>query len=268
MKFPVKVLGLVVLIIAVLLLIASLAFYLFGELAIKMGIETAATKALNVGVSLDNIDLSIFEGRVAIGGLVVRNPPGYTYKNLLELSNGSVAARISSLFEDTVNIRELKLDGINLVVEQKGLSTNLQDIIKSLPAEEQKEPSGKKLHIDELEITNIEVKVKLLPVPGRADTVTLELSPIRMSNLGGDNKLGTGQLAEKIVLAIADGVAKQGAGVLPKDMVNAMQSTLESTLDLGKAAATEGEKLIETGKEVGDEIVEGFKGLIKPKKEK
>ena len=60
MKLPVKVLRLVVLVIVVLLLIASLAFYLFGERAIKMGIETAATKSLNVGVSIDDIDLSVF----------------------------------------------------------------------------------------------------------------------------------------------------------------------------------------------------------------
>jgi len=38
---------------------------------------------------------------------------------------------------------------------------------------------------------------------------------------------------------------------------------LGETIDLGKTAAEEGEKLIDSGKE----IIEGFKGLLKPKKE-
>jgi len=70
------------------------------------------------------------------------------------------------------------------------------------------------------------------------------------------------------MLAIANGVAQQGVGVLPKNIVDTMQSTLDKTVDLGKTAAKEGEKLIEAGKDAGTELVEGFKGLIKPKKDK
>jgi len=268
MKLPTKILNMVLLTVVVLVIILIAAFYLFGELALKLGIETAATRALNVGVYIDDVDLSVLAGRVEIDGLIVRNPPGYTYENLLELRDGSVTARVGSMLKDTVYIKQVKLDGVNLVIEQKPLSNNLQDVIKSLPAKEKEEPSGKKLHIEELEITNIKVRAKLLPVPGKADTVTLELAPIRMSNLGTDDKLSTGRLANKIVLAIADGVARQGVGVLPNEIVNMMKTTLGTTIDLGKAATKEGGKLIETGKEVSDEIVEGFKGLIKPKKEK
>jgi len=88
-----------------------------------------------------------------------------------------------------------------------------------------------------------------------------------MSNLGTDSKLSTGILASKIMLAIADGVAEQGVGVLPKEMVNTMKSALSKTLDLGKTAAEGGGKLIEEGKDVGEGIIEGFKGLLKPRKE-
>jgi len=34
---------------------------------------------------------------------------------------------------------------------------------------------------------------------------------------------------------------------------------------LGKTAAKEGEKLLEEGKDVGKGLIEGFKGLLKPK---
>ncbi len=151
------------------------------------------------------------------------------------------------------------------MIEQKGLGNNLRDVIKSLPEKEQQqdEQAGKKLHIDELEISNIKVKVKLLPIPGKADTVSLNLDPIKMSNLGSDNKLSTGKLCGKIILALASGVAKQGAGVLPDDITNSVKSALEETLALTKTASEEGKKLLEKG----GELTEGLKGLLKSKKD-
>ncbi len=269
MKAVNKILRFVVLSVVILLVILCLASYLFGGHLLKVGIETAATKALGVGVDIDDLDISILKGTVEIEDLIVKNPPGYTYKNLLKLGSGRVTAGIGSLLGDTVRVKELKLDGVNLVIEQKALSNNLHDVISSIRAKGRQgpAPSAKKLQIDNLEISNIKVKVKLLPVPGKADTVTLNLTPIKMSNLGTDEKLSTGILASMIMLAIADGVAKEGVGVLPAEIISTMKSTLGKTIDLGKAAAEEGQKIIEEGKDAGAEIIEGFKGLLKPKKE-
>jgi len=275
MKAASKTLKLIVLSIVVLLLILVVAFYFFSGYLLRVGIETAGTRALGVGVYVDDVDLSILGGTVEIDGLIVKNPPGYAYEDLLELGQGKVTAKLGSLLADTVRIKELKLDGIDLVIEQKALSNNLQDVVSSISSKKKKkaedkeraEPSGKKLQIGELEISNIRVKVKLLPVPGKADTVTLNLDAIKMSNLGTDSKLSTGILASKIMLAIADGVAEQGVGVLPKEMVKTMKSALGKTIDLGKTATEEGKKLLEEGRDSGKEIIEGFKDLFKPKKE-
>jgi len=275
MKAASKTLKLIVLSIVVLLLILVVAFYFFSGYLLRVGIETAGTRALGVGVYVDDVDLSILGGTVEIDGLIVKNPPGYAYEDLLELGQGKVTAKLGSLLADTVRIKELKLDGIDLVIEQKALSNNLQDVVSSISSKKKKkaedkeraEPSGKKLQIGELEISNIRVKVKLLPVPGKADTVTLNLDAIKMSNLGTDSKLSTGILASKIMLAIADGVAEQGVGVLPKEMVKTMKSALGKTIDLGKTATEEGKKLLEEGRDSGKELIEGFKSLLKPKKE-
>jgi hypothetical protein len=267
MRLVNKILRRIVLSIIVLFVILWAVCDFLGERILKIGIETAATKALGVGVYIDDVDLTIFKGTVGIKDMVVRNPPGYTHKNLLELGYGRIKVSISSLLGDTVHVEELRLYGINLVIEQKALSNNLQDIINSIssiPAKDKQEsaPSGKRLQIDNLEIADIKVKVKLLPVPGKADTVTLNLAPIRMSNLGTDNKLSTAVLSSKIMLAIANGITKQGVGVLPEKLVGTMKSTLDKTINLGKAASKEGKKLID----VGAEVVEGFKSLLKPGK--
>jgi len=265
------VIGIVILIIAVVVLVN-----LFADCAVKIGIETAATKALNVGVSVDNVKLSIMAGKLALENLVINNPPGYQYDKLLQLQNAKIEVDIRSLLSDTVNIKEIKLDGAEVVLEQKGVTgNNLQDIIKAIPAgpktEAGAQPSGKKLHIDNLELSNVTVKAKLMPIPGKADTVTLKLAPIKMTNLGGDNKLDTAALSSKILVAITQGIAEQGAGLLPDDMLGSLKSTLAKTAELGKEVLKTGENLgkdvLKTTEDLGKGLSEGFKGLLKPKKE-
>lgn len=271
MKKAVNILRIALAVILILVLVIMILIDVVGSRALKMGIEIAATKALNVSVSIGDIDLSLTGGKLGIENLSIDNPQGYQHDKMLELSEARIAVDIKSLLSDTVNIKEIYLDGMDVVLEQRGVSgNNIQDIISSIETKEKEpsrpsEPSGKKLHIDNLEIVNVTVKAKLLPVPGKADTITLKLAPIRMTNLGADNKLDTARLSSKILLAIADGVAKQGAGVLPSKMVDAMKSTLDKTAELGQAATKEGKKIIETGKDIGKDITKGLKGLFKPK---
>ena len=276
MKKALKNLRIILLVILILVVAVVVVIGLFANRAVKIGIETAATKTLNVGVTIDDVDLSIMRGKLALQNLLIDNPPGYEHDKLLELKDAKIAVDIKSLLSDVVHIREIKLDGADVVLEQRGISgNNLQDIIKAIPsgpkAEGEPRATGKKLHIDNLELSNVTVKVKLLPVPGKADTVTLKLSPIRMTNLGSDDKLDTAALSGKILLAIATGVAEQGVGVLPKEMVDTMKSTLGKTVDVSKRVIEGGEDigkdLIKGTEDVGRGITEGLKGLLKPKKE-
>ncbi|MBL7187300.1 MAG: AsmA family protein [Phycisphaerae bacterium] len=287
-----KMLSIVLSATVILIVIAALAVRLFANSALGVAIESAATKALNVGVSVSEVDLSILRGRLGIRNLVINNPPGYQHDTLLELREGQVTVEARSLLSDVVNMKDITLDGVNVVLEQRGISgNNLQDIIKELPAKEKQTsgPAGKKLHIDSLEVTNIKVNVKLLPVPGKMDTLTLKLAPIKMTNLGGQDDLDTIALSRKLLLAIAGGIAEKGAGLLPDEMLGSLVSELgklgalpdilmetggkllEAGTGVGKGATEAGksigEGVIKGAEDVGKGITEGLKSLLK-KKEK
>ena len=265
MKTKKTVLKFIVLPLVILLVILIAAFFLVGTSLIKSGVEKAASSALGVPVTIKNIDLSILQGRVSIQGLVVKNPPGYANETLLELGEATVNLNIGSLMSDTVKIQLIKLDDAKLTMEQKGLSNNLKEVLDNLPKEEKKaepEKEGKNLLINRLEITNTNVRVKMLPVPGKSDTVSLKIDPIIMNNLGTDQKLSIGILTAKVLKAIATGVARQGAGVLPNDMVKGISSSLDKATEMGKTATEEGKKALDSGKEA----VEGIKGLLGGKK--
>jgi hypothetical protein len=264
MKSAKKILAYVVVSIVVILLVLIVGFHIFGAGMIKAAVEKIASSTLGVPVTVKNIDLSILRGKVEIKGLVVKNPPGYANETLLELGNGVVNLDIGSLMSDTIKIQLVKLDDTKLTIEQKGITNNLNEILNNLPKEEKgaapkTEKPGKNLTVTKLEITNTNVKVKLLPIPGKSDTVNLPLDPIVMENLGADKKLSVASLVSKVIGALASGIAKQGAGKLPDDMVKGIGSTLGKTAELGKGA-------INTTTEAGKNVVEGVKGLFGGKK--
>jgi hypothetical protein len=257
-------------VIVVLLITIVIVVRLFADRAVKFGIEKGGSAVLPVAVKVGDADVRVLFGTLGLHDLVIENPAGYKNKNLLELKDGSVGLNIRSLLSDTVKIKHIKLDGTELVLEQKDLlNNNIKDILKALPKEEEieKEPAapGKKLHIDELVISNTTVKVKLLPIPGRVDTIPLKLGTITMTNLGSDNKLSIALLIRKILSALFEGIAEQGKGILPDDLVNELSGELKHLLGKGKDILLEGgdagKKILEGVGDTGKKIGEGFKGL-------
>ena len=251
--------------LVILLVVIVVGFFFLGNSLIKKGIESAGTKTLGVNVGLDYVKLSLLASQIKLGGLVIDNPSGYQNKTLLNLKDGTVKLNVRSLTSETVEINNIKLDGAALTIEQKGLTNNLKEILDNLPKGEkpQKETKSKKLVVNKLEITNTKVTVKLLPVPGRMDNITMNIDPIVMTDLGSDSKLDAGILIAKILTAIATGVARQGVGIIPDDMLNGIGSALGQAADFGKGAIEGGKKVIEST----DGLINSIGGLLGGKEE-
>jgi len=282
MKVAGKIVGLTVVLAVSVIVSAVAVLCLLSDRALKIGIETAATKTLNVGVSIEDLDLSVLSGEVKIKNLMINNPAGYQYDRLLELGKATVSADVGSLLTDVVNIKEIVLADLRLTIEQKGLTNNLQTVIGSLSGKngtkKTAKKEGKKLHIDNLEINNVKVRVKLTPIPGKVDTVELDLAPIKMTDLGRDEEIDTGLLSSRIMVAIAAGVAESGKGVLPEKLISSISTELERLGNLPEAVIEKGKKVLESGTELGKEVIEsgkdigkgikkGFEDLVKPKKQ-
>lgn len=260
-----------VIILAVIVVIVLLfgAVFMFASRVVEAGIESGATNSLGTQVGVGDVDLAIFKGRIRLSDITVANPNGFEHANLLRVGVGFVEASLGSLLSDTVQVRQIKLDGAELFIEQKGMSTNLQQIMKNMPVSEQEQPAkeGKKLQIDLVELTNTTVNIKFLPVGGTEDTMTLELAPIKMVNLGSDKEINTGQLAAKILMALAAGVASQGAGELPDAVIGGVKEALGAGMEAGGEILGTGQKLLEEGAEGGKGAIKGIEGLFKNDKQ-
>ena len=250
-----------------LILVIVLLFKLYGNQLLRTAIVTGAEKALQVGVRLESIDVKIVAGKVDLKSMEIDNPEGYQHPTFLKLGHAYMDLNVSSLTSDTIEMDMVQLENINLVIEQKGKTNNLKEILSNLPKSESTEPepteegAAKNFRIKVLEINNVEVKAKLLPTPGRADTVTLRLKPIRLENLGTKEKIDAADLTAKILKAISKGIAEQGTGILPTEMIGSIGD------ELGK----QGEALIKGSKDIGKSATDAVKGigdLFKKKEDK
>lgn len=257
-----RMIGIVLIVIAlVLLLIGG-----FGNRAIKSAVEKAASEALGVEVSIGDISLSIFGGSVELEDLVVANPEGYSGESFLSLGNAKIDVSIKSLLSDTVEIEDMRFSDVSISVEQKGLTNNLQTILDSLPAKDQSADTGdaKDLRVTYLELKNIRVEVQLLPLPGQISTVPLTIESIEMHDLGTDNKLSIAKLTGKILMEIAAGIAREGADLLPLDMIGPLSSVLK---EKGGMVIEAGMELLDKGKDIGEGVIDVFKNLLKKDEE-
>jgi hypothetical protein len=100
------------------------------------------------------------------------------------------------------------------------------------------------------------------------DTVPLKLKPIKMTNLGSDNKLDAAVLAGKILLALAQGIAEQGVGVLPKEIINPLKGELKRFGKIPEVLLEEGGKIMKESVNLGKGVGEGLKGLFEKKEKK
>lgn len=253
-----KILRFIVLAILVLITVIVIAVNLFADRAVRVGIESVAAKALNIEIAVDDVDLSIIKGRLVLQNLSIVNPPVYQNDELLILKNTEIEVEAKSLVSDVVNIKQIKINDVDVIIEQHSVSeNNLRDIVQAISDSTYE---GKKLRVDNLEISDISVKVDLMPNSEQTEPSTLMLSPIRMTNLGYDNQLDTAALLKEIIYAIANSIVEEGISVLPTDILGTMSSTLNKTIELGT-------KIMEGNEDVGREITEGLKKLLRPRKE-
>ena len=263
-------------VIVVIFLVVIIGFVSIDGM-LKYAIQSAIAKQLNVDASASKVSLSFLSGNVTISNLKISNPPGYQYKHVFEANSISVTTSIGGLLSNPIEIKDITIDGVSIVIEQKGLTNNVSDMLKSMPKPQQTETkttepakNAKSVHISNVNLKNIGVTAKLLPVPGKSDALTLKIPSMHMSDLGG-KKSSLGEVVGKIFAAISSEIATKGAGIFPSDLTGSIQQNVGKTLE----SATETMKGLfkPTDKPAGNSTDKGtqdaaskLKGLFEKKK--
>lgn len=259
MKKAVKiVVGLLVVLILVLVVVA-----LMIDSIAKGAVERGGRYALGVDTHVDKLSLSLLGGSLTMDGLKIANPEGYKTTHLMKSGRFDLEVETGSVLTDTVRVPKFELDGLDLNIEQKLGKSNVGEVmnhLKRLSGDEAKEKGGKEFNIDSVLIKNVVANVQVLPIGGKASTLTIKVPQIEMKNLTPENRKGImmSELLQKIFPALIGAVIEKGRGVLPRGLEADLSKNLEGlkkilSEEAGKKIKEAGEKVIKgVGKEVED----------------
>lgn len=204
---------------------------------VERAIEKYGSAAAGTAVRVSAVDIGLQEGRGAIRGLTVANPPGFAAEPLFALGEIALDLDTASLTAEVPVIESIKIGAPQFLYQlnDKGES-NLGVVQKHLKqgsgGTSEKSDAGKptRLKIKHLTIAGGKGTVDLSAFGGKRYQATLP--PIVLTNLGGRNGITAEELSRVVIGALAraleQAAARQGAEqLLRKEAGNAVQRLLD-----------------------------------------
>jgi len=228
------------------------------ESLVTLGVNTIGPKITGTRVSLGGISFKLLRGELTLKNFELGNPQDYSTPYALKADTLSIRLVPSSLLKEKIIINDITITGVDLYYEQ-GLSgsnltaikDNVDTFVKSLSSQEKKEeasstkPMGKKLQVDNLSISGINVHLSIKGLGGNA--LPTPVPPIALSNIGsGPEGITPAELGATILDNLLSGVLSSVNSVIPS-----LKGTTEA---LGNGAG----KVLEGT----DKVVDGAKGAV------
>jgi hypothetical protein len=265
------------LLVILIMVAVCLVLFWLGPVVEKT-IERIAPKAAGVAVDIEKLYIYPLRGIVELNGLFVGNPEGFANESAVELKSFRINLDLSSLFTDTIIVREILIESPVFTYERQLKTDNIKEIQKNVaayaaereqeaeadkakdPAEADKakdpaeagesgeELPAKKVIIEKLLVRDGKIKAKISALP----TTPIPLRDIEKTDIGKE-KGGTSwsNAGKEVISVIYDAIlgAVSNVGSMAGD---ALKST-------GDAAVGAGESVIETTADA----VKSFGGLFK-----
>lgn len=210
-------------VVVLVLAVAGAGVYLLQNLdgIVKGLIEEIGTETVGQKVSVADVKIKLGEGSASISGLTVANPPGYSNEPVFSLDNISVSIDAGSITGPVYVINEISVDGVSVLAEQKGVSTNVQALLDGMPSAEGREAAPAEssagsdvlLAIGQVNFANGSMELR----SDQFENQKVELKRLNLRNLGTPEngltpeQIGyevTNQLVDQIKDAVTDAIAQ------------------------------------------------------------
>ncbi len=210
--------------LVILLIVGGVVIYGASQSGtlIREAVLDYAPPATGAKVSLDKVDVAILGGSAGISNLTVGNPKGFKSDYAFKVANMAVKIDMASLTGEVIRIKEIRIDGADLIYElgTKGnniskIQKNIEKYTQSLGLETSESESEAKFIVDHIYITGTKVKLATDLLGGKGAGLTLP--DIHLKNIGTEDKAATaGEVGSAIFGAVNKGLSK----IITKDMLN------------------------------------------------
>ena len=125
-----KIIILSVVFLSIVYLILDFLSYRVDKL-VKNLIIDQGNKTLGRQVSVGKIDISILGSSIKISNIEIKNLDGFKNKNIIQIKNIDANFVLTSLFKDTIVVKDINIDGATLYYEVLINNKEVQDNVSS-----------------------------------------------------------------------------------------------------------------------------------------
>jgi len=224
---------------------------------VKDAVETVGTDMLETTVSLNTVDIKLTEGSGELKGFSIANYPEFNQDRLLSFDSVKLDIDPMSLQGDVIVIDELTIQGVKIVAEQLGKTTNLQTLLETLPegdeADTETAESGESVDVL-LAVKKLNfVENSLTLATEKYGSHTLDLPKIVQTNLGSESN---GLTPEELAKAIATPLIESAKKSVEKGIAKLAKDELKGKVDKEKERLKD-----KIDDELGEGTAEKLKGL-------
>lgn len=248
------------------LLLLLLGVGLAADVIARSALESSLSRTFGTEASVESVDLGILSGKVTLEGLSVANPEGFGDAPFHSLRRGRLAAGLASVFRDTVEVRELTLEGAELGIVQRGTGSNLGPILASVKRAREGDGTADETayRIGQLVIRDVTARIRVGAGPGGEAETTVKIPEIRLEDVGSGRggAVALSELAGLTLQAMLGAVARESGG-LPgslRDLLRSQAGRLPGGLQLRLPGSDEGENLRDQAEEELKQMIPGRDG--------
>jgi hypothetical protein len=252
-KLLTKIAGILLIIGIIGIIVLSLTY----DTIVSKTVATVGSHLTGTEVKLETFSISLFKGKVTIGGFSVANPKGYKTTHAIKVGELSIDLDISSLLSDEIIVEEIKLSGLAISYEQGLSGNNLFDIKNHLAkmsesekqaeekqetqteeAPEVKEKPGKKVKVTVIHFTDGEITVA-----AKSDFIPVVTLPMANTSLRPAKAMSWAELGSTMWDGLYASVA----------------NTVTSSANI---IGNGGKKAFDESKKAGGKLIDGVKSLF------
>lgn len=191
------------------------ALWLRGSLdgLVKGAIEARGTAATGTQVTVSSVSISLRSGEGRIRGLRIANPPGFSGRSAVEISEVTLRLDLGSVTKDPVVVSDLVVAGphVSYEVDAAG-KANLDVLRKSVEAYKAGSGGGgtfRRLLVRHAGVTGtkVDVDATALGQPEQA----IEPKDVHLTNVGAPSGAPPDEVAKRILLALQREIAREVA---------------------------------------------------------
>ncbi len=254
-KLLIALLVLVVLVIGLVVAAVVIGASQIDRIA-KEVIERGGTYAMQVDTTVEGVDIQLMSGNATMTGLNVANPAGFDSDHFMKLGSSSASVDLNSVNTDKIVFPEIRLSGIDVILDKGGNPSNYNTILNSLKRFESGEKTapdsaepGKSVIIRSLVIEDVNVRLANMPgVSMAVGDVAVNIPQIELQNVGEKESMKPADVINLVVKTVLAAAVEAGGGIIPGDVLGDLTSglgSLESLQDLGITAVGDIGKAIE-----------------------